>query len=97
MILRPGRSFFGVPCDGCTRGGGLEVVGKPSASKNLRTRSSSLSAGARTIGAFLAGGADRFFACVFFRASAARIINCTRPTIAIMTMRKMFSIGAERA
>ena len=72
-----------------TGGGGVDAVGWPSASKNLRMRSSSDSAGARGIGfSVLGAGFDVGSVSSVFVLLAALASNCTNNATA-MSRRKM--------
>ena len=94
------RGRGGMSVRGTTGGGGLDPVGWPSASRNLRMRSSSDSTGARSIGS----AADGLVAdlrsrssCLFFASPALLASNLNSAATAISRMKRRFSMCMVRS
>jgi hypothetical protein len=89
------RGGGGMLVRGTTGGGGCELAGWPSASRNLRIRSSSDSTGARSIGSTgdgLVVDLRSESCCVFFASPALLASNLNNTAIAISRMKRRFSM-----
>jgi hypothetical protein len=86
----------GMSVRGTTGGGGGELVGWPSASRNLRIRSASDSTGACSIGSGADGLVVDFRSgscCLLFASPTLLASNLNNTAIAISKMKRRFSMG----
>ena len=89
------RGRGGMSVRATTGGGGLDPVGWPSASRNLRMRSASDSSGARSIGSAgdgLVADLRSESSCLFFASLALLASSLNSPAITISRMKRRFSM-----